>query len=221
MSRARGLSPLILISDVARIGEERYLRVLGAAVSCGLETVLLREPAWEDARIRELVSRVRGELSRLRASGVRILLGRRPELAAELDLEGVHVRGGDPREVGRARAIVGQSRHVGYSAHSVGELCAVAEEGADYVTFSPIFTPVSKRHSLPPRGLEGLSEACRVSPVPVYALGGVREGHAGVLRSAGAAGAAVIGAVLDAAEPGEAVARFLRGWERLRDPPPG
>lgn len=229
MSGPGSLPPLILISDAERLGEERFLRACLAAVGAGLRAVLLREPLWDEERVRDLLLGVRDRLARAGAAAssppgrpppVRLLVGRRPELARDVGADGVHVGGGRPEDVARARSVVGPEALVGFSAHCAGEIAEAAGRGADYAFFSPIFGAISKRHALPPVGIEGLREACRVSPIPVHALGGVRPEHAGEIRRAGAAGAAMIGAILDAADPAASVRGFLDGW-RAREVEPG
>ncbi len=212
----RPLPPLYLISDAERVGEERFLEVVEAAVSVGLRWVQVREPGWSVERVRALVVRLRERTPRALEGQVLIVVNRWTELVNELDLAGVHVGGGNPAGVVAARAALGPDRLAGYSAHRLDELDAVARAGASYVSYSPVFGAISKRHPLPPLGLEGLKVACKTSAVPVYALGGVRPEHAGELRRAEAAGAAMIGAILDAKDPGRAVAEFLEGWAEVR-----
>jgi thiamine-phosphate pyrophosphorylase len=217
------LSPLLLISDVERVGEERFLSALEAAISAGLRMLQVREPGWSEKRLRDLVSRVR---ERVRDSvpealpDVLLVLNRRPgqpvELASELDMDGVHLGGGSPERVAAARAVLGPKQLVGYSAHELSELVEAAEGGATYGSYSPVFGALSKEHPLPSVGLVGLELACRRAPLPVYALGGVTPEHAGRLRRSGAAGAAMIGSILDVPDPAVAVRAFLLGWETAR-----
>ncbi|MBI4600923.1 MAG: thiamine phosphate synthase [Planctomycetes bacterium] len=219
----RALGPLILISDAERVGEERFLEAAALAVSAGLRAILVREPDWSEERVEGLIRRLRERLAGVGsvagtgagAGGepVAFLVGRRPALAARLGLAGVHMPGQGAELVSRARTEVGPGLLVGYSAHRLEEIGDVARAGADYVTYSPVFGATSKRQALPPVGLEGLEAACRASSVHVYALGGVGPAHAASLRRAGAAGAAAIGLVLDAADPARAVREFLEGWE--------
>ena len=180
--------------------------------------VQVREPSWDEDGVRDLILRVRQAISESGQEAVRVLVNRRPALAAELRLDGVHVGGGRPSDVVLARSRVPSGSLVGYSAHSIPEIIEASRFGADYVTYSPIFGAISKDHPLPAVGVDGLREACRISPVPVLALGGVTPDRAAEVRRAGAAGAAMIGAILDAADPGEATARFLEAWEQAGPP---
>lgn len=74
--------------------------------------------------------------------------------------------------------------------------------GLDYCTYSPVWATASKPGYGPATGLNGLAAFCADSPVPVYALGGVTgPARARAAREAGAAGVAVMGAVMTADDP--------------------
>jgi len=97
-------------------------------------------------------------------------------------------------------ALLGRSVHAGET----------IDPGLDYCTYSPIWATDSKPGYGPAIGLDGLAAVCAASPVPVIALGGVTgPGRARAAREAGAAGVAVMGAVMRAADPERAV-RELR-----------
>ena len=197
------LPPLMLISDAGRVGMERFLEVLAEAWSAGLLLLQVREREMETALPRILSSE--------RPATSKILVNRRADLCVRYSLDGVHVGGGDPARVKEARTVVGESL-IGYSAHREEEVFQAAELGADYVTYSPVFGSLSKQHPLAPVGEEGLRRICGVSPVPVFALGAVTPERTRAVKRAGASGVAVIGSIVDAAEPARAVRAFLAAW---------
>lgn len=205
-------NPLQLISDAARVGEAKFFEALEAALRAGLRRVQLREPAWDPERFEAFVKDAADFIRNGPWRDALILVSRRADLVDRLGLDGVHVGGGKPEDVRAARAAVRAGSIVGYSAHSIEEILEAARQGADYVSYSPIFGSLSKRHPLEPVGIEGLRRACSASPIPVYALGGILPEHAAEIRRAGAAGAAMIGGILDAADPAAAVRGFLEGW---------
>ena len=211
--RRAPLPPLCLVSDAERVGEERFLDALAGAAAGGLRWVLIREPRWSAERARDLAERARDAL-RAGSGGEPcfVVIARRPVLAFSLEAEGVHVPGPELSRIILARAIVGPERLVGYSAHIPREATEARSLGADYIFYSPVFRPLSKTSSLRPVGLDGLEEACRTSSIPVFALGGILPEHAAELRRRGAAGAAMIGGLLDVPDPREAASLFLEGW---------
>jgi len=101
-----------------------------------------------------------------------------------------------------ARAILGKGSLIGVSVHGVDELPRAA--GADFVLFGPVFDTPSKRAFGPPQGLERLAACAAASSLPVCAVGGITVERVPNVLSAGAAGVAVIGAILGAGERGAA-----------------
>ena len=188
-----GLPRLIVVTDRGQAGD--LVAVVGAGVEAGATTVLFREKdlPW-DSRLalgRELV-----------ATGAQLLLATDDpatdaSLAYELGAVGLHLsaRAGSRRFAGV----------VGRSCHSVDGLRRAMEEGAGYATLSPIWVTESKPGYGPALGLEALA----ATPLPTYALGGVTPGRAGEAVDAGAAGVAVMGAVMTSPDPG-GVVRLLR-----------
>jgi thiamine-phosphate pyrophosphorylase len=112
--------------------------------------------------------------------------------------------------VAEARRLIGPDRWVGVSAHNLEEAQRAAAERADYITLSPIFTPVSKPGHGPPLGLEALQQVARAVPIPVIALGGITPVNARSCLEAGAAGVAVLGGLMEAPHPHAVVAAYLQ-----------
>ena len=67
----------------------------------------------------------------------------------------------------------------------------------------------SKRAYGPPQGLARLESVVRAVGVPVIAIGGITPERVTEARAAGAAGVAVISAILEAESPRDATLRFL------------
>ena len=97
---------------------------------------------------------------------------------------------------------------IGVSAHIAAEAAALIAAGADYVTISPVFLTDSKPGYGPALGLDGLAAAVAAAKGPVVALAGITPANAASCLKAGAAGIAVMGEVMRAADP-EATVRAL------------
>ena len=207
--------PLYLITDRRRFadaapgdafGADEW-RVLDAAIAAGPGAVQLRE---KDLDARALLVRAERLASRCRAHGVRLLVNERADVALAAEADGVHLpESGLPVEA--ARGVVGAGRLVGCSVHGTAQLAARA--GADFVLFGPVFDTPAKRAFGPPQGLDRLAEIARATPMPVLAVGGITPERVPDVLRAGASGVAVIGAILDAADPAAAVAAFRRALE--------
>ena len=101
-------------------------------------------------------------------------------------------------------------RWVSAAVHDEAE--AARSRGADLALVSPVFAPISKREERAALGPAGFRALAAQLPCPAYALGGVT---ADGLRALGrVAGAAVIGAVLQAPDPARAVAELLAALAR-------
>ncbi len=118
----------------------------------------------------------------------------RPDLAAELDCDGVHV-GAEDMPYGEARRLLGPDRIVGVTCgDSRHRAILAAEAGADYVAFGAFFPSATKaaKHRVSPELLRDWSQT---TIVPCVAIGGITQENGGMLVEAGADFLAVIGAI--------------------------
>ena len=176
----------------------------------GQVAIQLREkdlPAREMVELALELHRVCAELN------ARLLINDRLDVALASGADGVHLPA-DSFSVAQARALVGAQRLIGVSTHRVEEVGAAAQAGADFAVFGPIFAPLSKGEYAPPVGVEALCAACRSGAIPVYALGGITPQRVAALAGSGAAGVGVVGAIMGAASPEEAVVAMLRALGR-------
>lgn len=168
--------------------------VVAAAVAGGARRVVLREKDLPPGARRDLARRLRDLLAPV--GGQLIAAGTDP-----LDGDAVHLSAADPAVP--AMALVGRS------CHGLAELSRLSTE--DYATLSPVFPSGSKPGYGPPLGLATLAALCSCAPKPVVALGGVdTPDRATACLAAGAAGVAVMGAVMRAPDPAAVVRSFLR-----------
>jgi thiamine-phosphate pyrophosphorylase len=169
--------------------------VIAAAVDGGARLVVLREKDLPDGERAALAARLHAVLA---PAGGRLLLAGRTS-----GPDGQHLASAD-------RWPPGATGLVGRSCHNAEELSAAAAEGAGYATLSPVFPSASKPGYGPPLGISRLRELCAAVALPVYALGGVdRPERARLCREAGAAGVAVMGAVMRADDPARVVEELL------------
>jgi len=101
----------------------------------------------------------------------------------------------------------------------VTEAEAIDAAVVDYALAGPAFETASKPGYGPEIGRKGLIEIARAAPVPVLAIGGINAARVGELIAAGAAGVAVMGAVMRAADPAREVRALiatLRGARSIR-----
>ncbi len=201
---------LYLVTDRWGTAGRPLRAVVEACLGAGLRAVQLREKDLAAGDLLRLAGELRGLTAR---HGARLLINDRVDVALAVGADGVHLPGsGLPPAA--ARALVGPHRLIGLSTHSPDEAEGAAAAGADFVVFGPVHDTPSKRAYGRPQGLAALAAACRRSPVPVLAIGGVTAARVPELRDAGAAGVAVIRALLEADDPPAATKGLLAACER-------
>jgi len=89
---------------------------------------------------------------------------------------------------------------IGLSTHTRAQVKRAAELDVDYIGFGPIRWTGSKAVQEPAVGFDGLREACEISGHPVVAIGGLGADDVLPCARAGAAGAAMIGALMGVTE---------------------
>jgi len=139
---------------------------------------------------------------------IALILNDRPDLAAALGCDGVHI-GQDDASYTEARQAVGRERIVGVTCHDSRHLAMeAAEAGADYVAFGAFFDTATK--AAPTRAEAELLTIWQESmETPCVAIGGVTVDRARALAFAGADFLAVSAGVWAYPEgPAEAVRRF-------------
>ena len=145
----------------------------------------------KDLAGRELLALIQSVQALPNPRGVKILVNTRVDVALVSQISGVHLPADSPAPA-RWRTMVPPGFLFGVSCHSVEEVCAAAEDGADYVFFGPVFDPISKPPELSARGLKELGRAAGAVRIPVLALGGVTQSNLSTCVAAGAAGVAGI-----------------------------
>lgn len=186
----------------------RLTTIVHAALSAGFAGVMLREKDLSGGPLFGLAS----DLARLCVELDRpLIVNDRLDVALALPGAGAHV-GKNGVSVGEARRLLGRDRLLGYSAHEVSEAKRAFQDGADYVTLSPVF-PSESKPGLDPRGLQLIEDAVRELPsARVIGLGGIDQSNIASVRQAGAYGAAVMGAIMRARDPGAASRSIANAW---------
>jgi len=119
------------------------------------------------------------------ARDVAVILNDRPDLAASLGCDGVHV-GQEDAPYAEARRLMGRDRIVGVTCHDSRHLAMeAAEAGADYVAFGA-FYPTSTKDPKTRCELEILSIWQESMQTPCVAIGGITVDNAREVARAGA-----------------------------------
>jgi thiamine-phosphate pyrophosphorylase len=195
-STARSSRLLRLRGLYALVGGADPLAQAAAALDGGAGVLQLRVKDRPAGEVLELATRLVA-LARGRAL---VMVNDRADLAVLAGADGVHV-GEEDLPVAAAREVAGPDLLVGRSTRTLAAARRALDEGADHVGFGPIFATATKAIAEPPRGLAMLAEVAARLPAPVVAIGGIGLEEMGAVAGAGAAAAAVIGALFDHADP--------------------
>lgn len=183
---------LVVLTD-RRLAAGPLPEVVKAAVDGGARWVVLRERDLRYAERRALAHTLRAFVPHLIVAGPDPLGG-----------DAVHLAASDPLPRGPLAA-----RVIGRSCHDAAEVGRLSIE--DYATVSPVFPTATKPGYGPALGPAGA--AALAPPVPWLALGGVDSpSRAAACAGAGAAGIAVLGAVMRAADPAAVAAGLVAGF---------
>jgi thiamine-phosphate pyrophosphorylase len=195
--------PLLLVTDrqQARLP---LAEVVTAALAAGCRWVSVRE---KDLATDDQIALVRTLMPVARRHGARLTVHGEAALAKACGADGVHLpAGSDP---GRSRALLGAEALIGVSIHTVTEAEAIDPDVVDYAVAGPAFETASKPGYGPEIGRKGLAEIARAARVPVLAIGGINVARVAEVLAAGPAGIAVMGGVMRAADPGQAMRALL------------
>jgi len=199
------LSGLYIILDPSVCPARPLVEVLTAATEAGAalfqyrnKTASMKEAYAEALALRQAAAK----------AGALFIVNDRCDLALAVDADGVHLGQGDlPLDL--ARKVMGPDKLIGISTHDPDQVRKATAGKPDYLGFGPIFKPGSKQDHDPVVGLEGLRAVCRLTPLPIFAIGGIQIDRVGGVMKMGADGVAVISAILKAADIREAVRDFL------------
>ncbi len=224
----RRIPQLYLISPPALVPEacaDALESALGAAEEGFVGAFQLRLKHASDA---EILAAGKVLLPVCQRHGVAFVLNDRPDLAAEMGADGVHLGQEDTEiwPIARARKQLGDTPIIGVSCHASRHLAMVAgEEGADYVAFGAFYPTRSK--SMEKLAVWGtptpdvLTWCSTSTTLPCVAIGGITPENCVPLVTAGADFIAVITAVWEEAQgPAHAIQRFAHAISSATTPPP-
>jgi thiamine-phosphate pyrophosphorylase len=174
---------LYLITPPALDDLDAFGRDLAAALDAG--DVAALQIRLKDVSDEVIAAAVQALAPIARAHDVAVILNDRPDLAARLGCDGVHV-GQSDASLKDARKIMGQGAMIGVTCHDSRHLAMeAAEGGADYVAFGAFF-PTTTKDAATTAEPEILSIWQETMEVPSVAIGGIAADNAADLAAAGA-----------------------------------
>jgi len=195
---------LCLVTDRSYSKGQPLSSIVGEALEGGVNMVQLREKDMPAGELLVLATSLRETIRRHNAL---LVVNDRVDVALAAEADGVQL-GEDALPVAAARRVAGRRLLIGRSVHSAQGAREAEAQGADFLVVGAIF-PTGSHPGAPPAGLELLAQVHKAVRIPFLAIGGVNAGNAAKVMSQGAAGVAVITAILAASDPRRA-ARELK-----------
>jgi thiamine-phosphate diphosphorylase len=196
---------LYVLTDRGLAGDTSDVDVVRSAIAGGATAVQLR---WKTGPRDDALNVGREIAALCREQGVLFVVNDHFDLALALGADGLHL-GDQDMPLSDARRAAESRLIVGYSPPTLVEAIQAERLGADYLGIGPIYGTTTKQDAGVAVGLKRIREVVEAVSIPVVGIGGITPENAAPVIAAGAAGVAVISAVV-AAPDVEAAARALR-----------
>jgi thiamine-phosphate pyrophosphorylase len=198
---------LYLITDRKLfVSQDDFFRAVENALKAGVRAVQLRE---KDLSTRELLDMAFAFREMTKRYGAKLFINDRMDIALIAEADGVHL-GNSSMPVNAVRKVIGERFLIGRSTHSLKDALEAAEDGADFITFGPIFQTPSKARYGDPVGLEAMKDTSEKISIPIFGLGGIKISNIREVLDFGASGVALISGILAAADVGATAGAYLK-----------
>jgi len=188
---------LYLITDRNQTGNLRLIDVVEDALKGGVKGVQLREKDLSSRELYELAYDMRKLTIKY---GARLLINDRVDVALAVEADGVHL-GINSLPIHRVRRLLGTDKLIGLSCHNQVNAIMAQENGADFITFGPVYYTPSKANYGKPVGVDRLEIVAHLLEIPVFALGGIKKTNINEVVAAGAAGVSLVSAIIAEDDP--------------------
>jgi thiamine-phosphate pyrophosphorylase len=197
---------LIVITD-RELAEPRAVEdVVDEILRAGAGAIQLRDKRASAQTLLDQAIRLREQT---REWGALLFINDRFDVAVAAEADGVHL-GPDDLPVEAVRTAAPPGFLIGASTDEPEIARQVEAAGADYIGCGAVFPTYTKKDAGEIIGVEGLARVAAAVTIPVLGIGGVTlEGAHRIAEESGAAGVAVIGAVMAAEDPASVVRQLL------------
>lgn len=194
---------LYLVTDRHCLRGREFYEAVEEALRAGVTLLQLRE---KELGTEELLAEGEKVKALCRKYQVPFLVDDNVEAAKILGADGVHL-GQEDEAIQKARAVLGPEAIIGISAHNLEEALEAQAQGADYLGVGALYPTGSKKDAsvLPPGRFQEIIQAVQI---PVVGIGGIHEAQLDQVMDQGAAGCAMISAILGAEDITAAVQRM-------------
>ena len=181
-----------LISDRMRVGKSQFLTAVEEALQGGIRALQIREKDLASKDLLALAQEVKTLTQRYNA---KLFINDRADIAVMAGADGVHLTEASVQTCEVKNNF--PDLIVGVSTHSLEGARLAETQGADFITFSPIYDTPSKAGYGSPQGLSLLRQVTQAVHLPVLALGGITLHRVSECLQQGAFGVAMISDIWD------------------------
>ena len=206
---------LIVITDAGLAAPRAVGDVVHAALEAGAPAIQLRDKRATPAELYQQALHLRDLTRRY---GALLFVNDRLDIALAADADGVHLGPHDLPPAAAREAVLRAGRApflIGISTDDPEVARRAAAAGAAYIGCGAVFGTTSKPELGDERiGTDRLARVVDAASIPVVGIGGITPDNVAHVAATGAAGAAVIGAVMAAPDVEAAVRRLIGAFQR-------
>ncbi|MCY3549238.1 MAG: thiamine phosphate synthase [Candidatus Poribacteria bacterium] len=196
---------LYAITDRHQCAPTPLVDVVSELLDAGVTAIQLREKDLDDTELLQLAQPIAEVCRNYEA---KLFINTNAQIAHDVGAAGVHLPA-NAAPVEKIKAQTTDDFHIGCSVHSLDAAQKWEAEGADFVTYSPIYPTASKPGYGPTVGVEGLAKVVENVKLPVFALGGVTPARVTECLAVGAFGVAVMSGVMGSTNAKKQARRYL------------
>lgn len=201
---------LYAVTDRTWVGDRTLYEQVEECLKGGATLVQIREKGLSHEAF---VAEAKDIVALCHSYGVLCVINDDVQACLESGADGVHV-GQDDMEAGDVRALLGEDKIIGVSAHSVEEAQLAEKRGADYLGVGAVHATGTKTDASP-LTWQDIKNITQSVSIPTTAIGGIKLDNMLELRGTGVAGVAIVSGIFAAADIEAATKALLAQAERL------
>lgn len=179
--------------------------VVSEILDVGVKAIQLREKDLNDVALFKLAKLI-SDLCQ--THNAHLFINTNTKVAMDVGAIGIHLPDTDV-SVDKVNAASDSNFLIGCSIHGVDAAKKREAEGADFVTYSPIYTTKNKPGYGPAVGVGNLEKLIKQVNLPVFALGGITPARVGECLRAGASGIAVMSGIMSPTDAAQRAKEYL------------
>ncbi len=184
--------------------------VISELLDAGITAIQLREKDLGDDALYRLATPISELCNSYKAQ---LFINTNVKVAADVGAAGLHLPDNET-SILDIRSQADTSLLVGCSIHGVDTAKKRENEGADFLTYSPIYQTASKPNYGPAVGLANLEALVKQVKIPVFALGGITPERVPECLEAGASGVAVMSGIMSPTDAAKQAKEYLNALDR-------